>query len=370
MLTAISTPQSRALPLPAPRFNDLSARFKAADQSTLQGYLSGQDIALNAASVQALYQDVASGTIAVSPGQFDRLLQKNSDTKGIDINEFSALSADVQAWAKDNPQPFFTGLLAHRNPANNDLASIGAEGGISSLGDIKVSNGQLDYSGTHYLEVHDSNLLGTVLKTAAIAAAVYFGGSALLNSFGTTAAADAGAAAAADAGVSASTAAAFGSSGDALGFFTAGTNAAVNTSVADYIAAASAGVETGAATAFASGLPLASLASSGSGFLTSAWQAAKTAQSVVSTANTVSKLVSGPPKLSLAIAPNTASFLPSVSPSGALLNTGENMIDTSSAQAASPAMDIPQIMPAGSSSLPVPLFVAAGFAAIYFLVKK
>lgn len=373
MLTAISTPTSRAVPpLTSPRFNDFSSRFKAADKATLQGYISGEDIALNAASVQALYQNVASGAIAVTPDQFGRLLQPNSDTKGIDITEFSALSSDVQAWAKNNPQQFFTGLLGHRNPANNDLASIGAEGGISSLGDIKVRNGELDYSGTHYLEVHDSDLLGSILKTAAVAAAVYFGGSALLSSFGTTAAAEAGAVAAGEAGVSAGTAATFGTSGDALGFFTAGTNAAVNTSVADYIAAASAGLETGAATAFTAGLPLANLASSGSGFLSSAWQAAKTAQSVASTSNSIKNLVSGPPKLSPAITPKQNTILPTVLNSGSLLdgNEGEKMVNTARGQSASPAIQMPLIMPADSSSLPIPLLITAGLTALFFMVKK
>lgn len=365
-------------PLP----QDFRKKFAAADTETLQNYLNGADLTLNSASLKALYQGVASGTFSVKPEQFFRLIPQNSDTKGIDVTEFSALNSDVQQWAINNPQPFFTGLLAHRNPANNDLASIGAEGGISALNEIQVRNGQLDYSGTHYLEVHDSNLLGDVLKTAAIAAAVYFGGSAILSSFGSTAAGAAGAAdAAAVAGAgevaSAASAASLGTAGDALGFFTAGTNAAIGTNVADYIAAASAGLETGAATAFTGALPLASLGASSSGFLSTAWQAAKTAQSVASTANTVSKLVSGPPKLSPAVVPRLASpagqsvapfsFLPDTT-----LNTAgaDNVMNTGTINRASSAIQNPVIMPSESSSLPVPLMLAAGFVAFLFMVKK
>jgi hypothetical protein len=217
----------------------------------------------------------------------------------------------------------------------------------------------------------DGSLLGNILKTAAIAAAAYFGGSALISSFGSTA--GAGAAAAADGAVSASTAAAFGSSADTLGYFATATDAAVNTSVADYIAAASAGLDVGATTAFTAGLPLASLAASSPGFLASAWQAAKTAQSVVSTASTVSKLVSGAPKIPQFIQPSQNAargfFMPdSVSSFDA--STGANMFDTSQAKASTPSMQTPFILPAENSAIPLPLFMAAGFAAILFLVKK
>lgn len=211
------------------------------------------------------------------------------------------------------------------------------------------------------------SLFGDILKAAAIASAVYFGGGALIDYFG---AAGSGAAAGAAGAADAAGASALGTSGDALGFFTAGTDAAVNTSVADYIAAASAGLDTGAVTAFTSGLPLASLATSAPGFLAGAWQAAKTAESVVSTANTVSKMVSGPPKLSMAISPGSPSFLPPVFNPGNLFDTGANMLNTSPAQAAAPAMQTPFIMPTADSSLPVPLMMVAGFAAILFLVKK
>ena len=59
------------------------------------GYLSGTDTKpLNSREVSDLYSKVANGSLQISPDQFNRLLQPNSDTKGIDTSEFYAFSPE------------------------------------------------------------------------------------------------------------------------------------------------------------------------------------------------------------------------------------------------------------------------------------
>jgi len=132
----------------------------AAPRSDYSGYLSGTDTKpLNGREVSDLYGKVANGSLSISPDQFDRLLQSNSDTKGIDTNEWSHYSPDYQSWARSNPQAFLSDALAHRNSANNDLGSMGAEGGYANPAGIKPGG---DYSNAGYMQIHDDNGLGSL----------------------------------------------------------------------------------------------------------------------------------------------------------------------------------------------------------------
>jgi len=141
------------------------------------GYLSGTDTKpLTSKEVSDLYEKVANGTIKVSPDQFNRLLQVNSDTKGIDTSEFAAFSPEYQAWAKANPQAWMADALAHRNPANHDLGSMGAEGGYANPAGIKPGG---DYSNAGYMQIHDDNGLGALGSLA-----LGIGGSLLVPGLG------------------------------------------------------------------------------------------------------------------------------------------------------------------------------------------
>ena len=132
----------------------------AAPRSDYSGYLSGTDTKpLNGREISDLYGKVADGSLSLAPGQFDRLLQSNSDTKGIDTNEWSHYSPEYQSWAKSNPQAFLSDALAHRNSANNDLGSMGAEGGYANPAGIKPGG---DYSNAGYMQIHDGNGLGSL----------------------------------------------------------------------------------------------------------------------------------------------------------------------------------------------------------------
>lgn len=149
---------SRIQPQP-PRTGGLYAQL-AAPRSDYSGYLSGTDTKpLNGREVSDLYGKVANGSLSISPDQFDRLLQSNSDTKGIDTNEWSNYSPEYQSWARSNPQAFLSDALAHRNSANNDLGSMGAEGGYANPAGIKPGG---DYSNAGYMQIHDDNGLGSL----------------------------------------------------------------------------------------------------------------------------------------------------------------------------------------------------------------
>lgn len=143
----------------------------APPRSDYSGYLSGTDTKpLNAKEVSDLYGKVANGSLSISPDQFDRLLQSNSDTKGIDTNEWSHYSPEYQSWARSNPQAFLSDALAHRNSANNDLGSMGAEGGYANPAGIKPGG---DYSNAGYMQIHDDGgFLGGLGPIATIASMI------------------------------------------------------------------------------------------------------------------------------------------------------------------------------------------------------
>ena len=108
-----------------------------------------------------LYNDVASGAVTFDPANFDTLL---SDEDGaVSAGEFATFSPAVQAWARANPQQFVSTMIANRNSANGDLASLGAEGGYRDLGAVTPTGTGLDYSNAGYLDVHDDNF-GDVLS--------------------------------------------------------------------------------------------------------------------------------------------------------------------------------------------------------------
>ena len=119
-----------------------------------------------------IYEDVASGKLQLAPGQFGSLF--SNEDRQLSQVEFQAMSPQVQAWAQQNPQAFAQSLLAHRNPANQDLASMGAEGGYANPAGIFVnpSTGQLDYSRAGYMDVHDQSMWTGIRDTLESAAAV------------------------------------------------------------------------------------------------------------------------------------------------------------------------------------------------------
>lgn len=130
------------------------------------------------ASIQDLYQGVASGQIRLTPEQFGQLF--SNDDGALSQFEFQQFSPEVQAWAMSNPQQFMQSILANRNPANNDLGSIGAEGGHSNLGGVGVTpDGSLDYSNAGYMQVHDDQWYQNPLALAALGAGIFFGGAGL-----------------------------------------------------------------------------------------------------------------------------------------------------------------------------------------------
>lgn len=129
-------------------------------------------MANNAApGTQEYYQGVADGSIV--PSKFEDLFSEND--RSLASREFAAYSPSYQAWARANPQAFAQDLLAHRNTANQDLGSIGAEGGYSAPQNVKIgANGLPDYSGAGYQDIHDGNFLtDTLLPIAALAAGGY-----------------------------------------------------------------------------------------------------------------------------------------------------------------------------------------------------
>jgi len=115
--------------------------------------------------INSLYEDVASGKVTLTPGEFTHLIQPNSDTKGLDANEWSLYSPEMQTWAKNNPQAFVADLLAHRNAANGDLASVGAEGGYENLGAItppSESNKPVNYANAGYKPINDDGFMSLI----------------------------------------------------------------------------------------------------------------------------------------------------------------------------------------------------------------
>lgn len=112
------------------------------------------------------YEGVAAGTI--KPEKFEDLFSGNDHA--LSAGEFSAFSPQVQAWARANPQAFVQNLLAHRNSANQDLGSVGAEGGYSDLSKVAVSGDQLNYDDAGYMEIHDGGGFGSILAGLALSA--------------------------------------------------------------------------------------------------------------------------------------------------------------------------------------------------------
>ena len=123
---------------------------------------------------QDLYNGVASGNISVSPDQFNSLvydLPANTydPYSGINVNEFATLSPEVQAWARANPQAFVQDVIAHRNPDTQDMLSISDDGGYvpSSMGNVKITNGKMDWGNAQYIPVEDSGFsLASLLPLA------------------------------------------------------------------------------------------------------------------------------------------------------------------------------------------------------------
>lgn len=125
---------------------------------------------------QGLYDQVANGAVSVSPAEFSQLF--TGEDRGMSEGEFGLLSPETQSWARANPRQFMQQVLAHRNSANGDLLSVGAEGGYGNLGAIRPTSNGLDYSNAGYLDIHDDNGflgLGDLGNIAALAALAYGG---------------------------------------------------------------------------------------------------------------------------------------------------------------------------------------------------
>lgn len=113
-----------------------------------------------------LYNAVASG--AYVPKNFSELLTDEDEM--LSQYEFDHMSPEVQAWAKANPQQFMSAILEHRNPANNDLGSMGnAEGGYGDLSTaISVGPNGLQYDPNQYQEIHDESLWDQIAPFASL----------------------------------------------------------------------------------------------------------------------------------------------------------------------------------------------------------
>lgn len=105
---------------------------------------------------QALYEAVARGDVKVTPENFSALISNANN--GISQAEWNHLDPSVQKWAQENPQQFMQQILAHRNPANGDLLSGGAEGGWKTLGadSITVGANGLQYNPQNYMQIHNN----------------------------------------------------------------------------------------------------------------------------------------------------------------------------------------------------------------------
>ena len=124
---------------------------------------------------QDLYNGVANGSISVAPDQFNALVydlpaNTTDPYSGINVNEFATLSPEVQAWARANPQAFVQDVIAHRNPDTQDMLSISDDGGYvpSSMGNVKITNGKMDWGNAQYIPVDDNGFFGSLMPLLAI----------------------------------------------------------------------------------------------------------------------------------------------------------------------------------------------------------
>lgn len=134
----------------------------------------------NSQQMNDYYAAVASGQI--KPQDFSTLFS-NQD-RMMSAGEFSLFSPEVQKWAKANPQQFMQQTLANRNSANQDLASVGAEGGYSLPQNITTGANGLDYSKAGYMNINDGGGFGDILPYAVLAAAAIYTGGAALGAWG------------------------------------------------------------------------------------------------------------------------------------------------------------------------------------------
>ncbi len=145
-------------------------------------WIASQPKPTEAERMQNFYNDVASGKIVIT--NFDVLF---SDANlAVSKFEFSLLPANVQAAARANPQQFIQTVLANRNSANQDLLSVGAEGGYANyINATWVPNVGLKPDPNAYLSIHDQNALTKIrdaVETAAVVAGNYFlPGSAIIT---------------------------------------------------------------------------------------------------------------------------------------------------------------------------------------------
>lgn len=94
-----------------------------------------------------------------------------SQNKGVDVSEFNLLPADVQAAALADPELFLSSIMKYRNPANNDLLSVGAEGGFGNYSTAKWDPVRgLVPDSSQYMTVHDESGLGGLGSALGLAA--------------------------------------------------------------------------------------------------------------------------------------------------------------------------------------------------------
>lgn len=123
--------------------------------------------------------NLPAGTIR--PEDFDSIVLSNQD-RGISAGEFSLLPPAVQAQARANPELFVRSVMNFRNGANQDLMSIGAEGGFGDYSTAQWAPGVgVVPDASKYLQVNDDDGWGGLLGSGlGIAFAPFTGGSSLL----------------------------------------------------------------------------------------------------------------------------------------------------------------------------------------------
>jgi hypothetical protein len=133
--------------------------WDAVDQDP--GYVARATIGQNAPMAwDQLLQSIAGGQFQVTPESFDQLFTDRLGGEynyggGLQSQEFGALSPEVQAWARQNPQQFIASLMKVRNPANGSLLSIGAEGGFANPELITAGPNGLNFANAGYMPIKD-----------------------------------------------------------------------------------------------------------------------------------------------------------------------------------------------------------------------
>lgn len=126
-------------------------------------------IAILGSPTRRLYADIAAGRKKLNANEFDTLLSNEGGL--ISKEEFAALPTSVQEQARQNPQLFLQSVMANQvNTQTNDLLSMGAQGGYSTLANTQWNpESGLQFNPSDYTRVEDDIDPGSILVGAGIA---------------------------------------------------------------------------------------------------------------------------------------------------------------------------------------------------------